>query len=73
MKSLRWILFLLVPVALLAAGCSSSPQASTPEQQKAFAGGPPPADYMKGVQAGADKARQSAANAAQNGAQKSGG
>jgi hypothetical protein len=44
-------------------GCGSSPTAASPEEKKAFAGGPPPADYMKNVNAGDQAARDAAAKA----------
>lgn len=43
-------LILALPIGIAAVGCGSSdtPQA-TAEQKKAFSGGPPPSDYMKGI------------------------
>ena len=53
----KFSLLSLAAIALFGAvGCSSSPAEATPQQKAAFAGGPPPADYMDA----ANKATQAA-------------
>jgi len=39
----------LVALTLVSFGCNSDPAPTTPEQKKAFMGGPPPAGYMDHV------------------------
>lgn len=65
MKTNNSVLILAVLAALAASGCgSTSTPEATAEQKKSFSGGPPPADYMSGVNAGA-KAGEDAAKKAQ--------
>ena len=52
-------------MAFLILGCSSSDSGpATAEQKKAFGGSAPPANYMDGVNAGAEAAKKAAADAA---------
>jgi hypothetical protein len=64
MKKTLSISLLILPTVLCLVGCSSDTPTSTAAEKKAFNGGPPPADYMKSVNAGEEAARKGAAKAA---------